>query len=92
MNSMRAETLWRAALRRATSSAAAEMSVAMMCAPGNSCASAMAMQPEPVPTSAMRNCGVAALQRRHPSANAQAFEGDFDHVLGFGARNQHSRA
>ncbi len=50
---MRPATPCRAALRRATSRAAAETSVATTRACGNSCASATARQPEPVPTSAI---------------------------------------
>ena len=50
---MRSETEWRVALRRATVNAAGEMSVAKIEACGNSFARAMAMQPEPVPMSAI---------------------------------------
>ena len=50
---MRLEKPRRVALRWATARAAGEMSVAKIWAAGSSLASAMAMQPEPVPMSTM---------------------------------------
>ena len=66
----------RRAFPAATAAAAGEMSVAHASAPVSSC-SVTASAPEPVPTSSTR----AAPRRR--------LEGDFHHVLGLRARNQH---
>ena len=54
MNSMRSSHRWRIALRRATSSASLDMSVAIICVSGAFIAIAIAIAPEPVPISRMR--------------------------------------
>ena len=53
-NSMRSSHRWRIALRRATSSASLDMSVATIRAAGAFTATAIAIAPEPVPISRMR--------------------------------------
>ena len=68
----------RAALARATSTAAGEASEAVTTRSGRSSRSASAIAPEPVPTSCTRApCG--------------QLERDLDQQLGLGARDQHAR-
>ena len=91
MKERQSATSCRAALRRATSRAAPEISVAMTRAAGNSCASAMAIRP---------GAGAHASARRNSSLRRGEADSDptprrskchFDDVLGFRARNQHIR-
>ena len=76
-------TPWRAALRRATTSAAAETSVATTRAAGSSCARETARQPLPVPTS-ITNAAPAIARRRWRSAVTPPRR-----ELGFGPRDEH---
>ena len=79
---MRLASPWRAAFDAATSSAAAERSTAVTCAWGRWWASAMAMAPEPVPTSRMRSGARNQLGLYH------LVDDCFDQLLGLGARDE----
>ncbi len=75
-------TPWRAALRRATSSAAGEISVATICACGNSRGQRH--------SDAAGACAHVGDTQRRVAPLAQPLQRYFDQVLGFGARDQHA--
>ena len=81
-NVTRSPTPRRSAFSRATASAAGEISVAVTRAPASSCASVMARQPLPVPTSAMAHARLRVAQPRQRR---------LDDELGLGPGNEHCR-